>query len=281
MSRTANVRTELPLCTLWGVTFMAGTMSNFAAELLTHLASKSAKGASLWRVFTPNPEQLVMARADADFRRALEAAEWRIPDGIGVVWASRLLRRRGARACAERVPGVEVVEALLTASPQLTYLIIGGRDYAPPTDGVTGVSAPVTEPITLRWRDAVVSWLPGYAQVSEPTAAEEQHVQRALRALHPDVVFVALGAPSQEHWVNAHQEVLAAAGVRLVMVVGGAFDMLFGKVPRASSFWRTIHAEWLYRLLRQPWRWRRQLRLFQFSWLVCLDWVRTFFVKNA
>ena len=82
--------------------------------------------------------------------------------------------------------------------------------------------------------------------------------------MKPSIILVAFGAPWQEQWVVNHREFLEKNKVKLVMVVGGAIDMLTGKVQRAPKFVQQLQLEWLFRLIQQPWRWKRQLRLIQF-----------------
>ncbi|HCC84136.1 MAG TPA: hypothetical protein DEP87_00395, partial [Candidatus Pacebacteria bacterium] len=113
-----------------------------------------------------------------------------------------------------------------------------------------------------------VWWLPGFTQVEAPQPVETQLVLTELTRLKPQIVLVAFGAPYQEAWISTHSESLKTAGVRLAMTVGGALDFILGKVPRAPQSWRQLGLEWLYRLFHQSWRWRRQLALFEFVWLV-------------
>jgi N-acetylglucosaminyldiphosphoundecaprenol N-acetyl-beta-D-mannosaminyltransferase len=83
--------------------------------------------------------------------------------------------------------------------------------------------------------------------------------------------LVAFGAPWQERWVIEHKKSLK---VKVIMVVGGALDVWAKKVPRAPLGWRKIGCEWLWRLMHEPWRWRRQLRLIQFMGMVTSEWVK-------
>lgn len=104
-----------------------------------------------------------------------------------------------------------------------------------------------------------------------PRATEHTALLSCIQSVAPDILFVAFGAPAQEKWVIEHKAVLEKAGVRLVMVVGGAFDMLLGKVERAPQWMRSIGLEWLYRLIQEPWRWKRQIALITFMKLVFQD----------
>lgn len=80
-----------------------------------------------------------------------------------------------------------------------------------------------------------------------------------------DILFVAFGAPKQEFWISEYLEKIP---VKIAIGVGGAFDYISGKTPRAPLFLQNIGLEWLFRLIMQPWRIKRQLSLLQFIWLV-------------
>lgn len=231
--------------------------------------ARPSTGQSPLTIFTPNPEQLVMAAETPSFAAALAAAEMRLADGMGVVWASRFFARLGrGQPLAQRVTGVDVLLSLLTVQPALRVGVLGGQPelgqaVSQPsrqtvTLGANGQPANVG-PVVTTWQ-----WLPGYRDVRQPTAAEEAAVVRFLTEGQFEVLAVAFGAPWQEYWVLRHQAVLAAAGIKVVLVVGGAVDLLLQRVPRAPHWLRAGGGEWLFRLLQQPWRWRRQLRLIQF-----------------
>ena len=98
-----------------------------------------------------------------------------------------------------------------------------------------------------------------------PSPDEAEAIIDLVRQAAPQVLLVAFGAPAQEQWIMAHKDRL---GVPLAMGVGGAFDFLAGRVPRAPFAWQRWGLEWLYRLAREPWRWRRMLALPRFAQLV-------------
>jgi N-acetylglucosaminyldiphosphoundecaprenol N-acetyl-beta-D-mannosaminyltransferase len=113
-----------------------------------------------------------------------------------------------------------------------------------------------------------IYWLKGYQNVRKSDQNETKEIQKFISGYKPDIVWVGVGAPGQEVRIVEQSEWLARQGVRLAMAVGGTFDFLTGKLKRAPMRWRRWRLEWLYRLLQEPWRWRRQLALFQFWWLV-------------
>lgn len=213
-------------------------------------------------IFTPNPEQVVQAYHNHEFHQVLQRASVLLPDGIGLVWASKLKAALGQGAApglatptelTQRIAGREVVAWLLQRFRQQPYrlLLIGGREYDLAT----------YDPQFLRWS-------PGYNQVSRPSNSEEAALQKLIQSFKPAVVLVAFGAPQQEFWVDSHRSWLEAAGVKVVMVVGGALDVVLGQVPSSPEWLARLGFEWLFRLVTQPWRWRRQLRLLEFGWLV-------------
>jgi N-acetylglucosaminyldiphosphoundecaprenol N-acetyl-beta-D-mannosaminyltransferase len=190
-------------------------------------------------VATVNPEFIMRARVDEQFRQALEEAALCLPDGAGVVWA---LRRQGCRG-QDRVPGVELVEALAATC--------GRRGWRPFLLGAApGVAAEAARRLEAR--------VPGLrlagVHTGSPRPADDADTLRRIHAARPDLLFVAYGHPQQELWIARNRQRL---GVPVAIGVGGAFDFLSGRVPRAPRWVRRAQLEWLWRLTIQPWRARR------------------------
>lgn len=250
----------LPISTLFGIPFFAGTQASLIAYLQKHCATQQ----KLLVVCTPNPEQLVQAQQDKPLSAALRAADICIPDGIGIVYASRLASLIGKKdhSLAERVTGVDVVQGLI--QEKLTIYVIGGRGYS--THRVTTEkNYPLFElDLPGESTPAQVFWTEGYSDITAPTQEEDKMVLDMLSLVKPDVVCVALGAPHQELWLMKHRAFLEKRGVRVALCVGGAFDFIVQKVPRAPLQVQQLGMEWLFRLWQEPWRWRRQTRLLQF-----------------
>jgi N-acetylglucosaminyldiphosphoundecaprenol N-acetyl-beta-D-mannosaminyltransferase len=223
---------------------------DFFEQFLTTGATKSTK---TLKVFTPNPEQFVLARHDKIFAKALKEGDYLLPDGIGLVAATNLLNFFGKvdTKIPERIAGVELVEHLLILAKKqnLKSLIIGGRDYA------------------AHLNDNVF-WTEAYQNKKHIHPVEEELLEKLIKKLQPDLVFVALGAPYQEEWIIEHQDLLARNQVKIAVAVGGSFDFIFDKVSRAPLFMQKMGLEWLWRLIKQPWRKHRQLRLIEFIYLV-------------
>lgn len=111
-------------------------------------------------------------------------------------------------------------------------------------------------------------WTVGYADITKPSPREEKELEKLLFTLRPRLVLLSFGAPHQELWLTEHRQLLDRVGVRVAMAVGGGVDYLFGKQQRAPLWMQKIGLEWLFRLYKQPWRWRRQTKLFQFVLLL-------------
>lgn len=247
---------------LWGISFF----SEKKDRLLVHLEKALKHSNKPLVMATPNPEQIMLSRRDSKFKVDLQAADILIPDGIGLIWASRFLAGCGriAEALPERITGVDLVSDLLALAEkqQQTVLVVGGRNYADQPGLLTNSSLP-----------GRVYWTPAYQRVAHPSQQEEQQLQTMIVEIKPDMIFVAFGAPHQERWAIRYRDFCQQHGVSLVMVVGGSFDYLLGQVGRAPRWLRQLGLEWLVRLIRQPWRWRRQLSLFSFVQLVMLTMI--------
>lgn len=207
-------------------------------------------------IVTLNPEFLVMARTDAEFRRVLQGADLALVDGIGLIWASYILRR----PLQGRLPGVDVMRMMAGLAARRGYrlfLLGAGEGIAERAARVLAAENPGLE---------VAGTYAG-----SPTVAEEDGIVEMVRASGADILFVAYGAPVQDMWIARNLERL---GVRLAMGVGGSFDYISGTVRRAPGWMCRMGLEWLFRLVREPWRWRRMMRLPRFAWLVLASALR-------
>ena len=202
------------------------------------------------QVVTVNPEFVVAARQDKEFRRILNAADLALPDGIGIVWASHLL----GRPLRERVAGSDLMPKIAALAAERGYrlFLLGAAE---------GVAAEAARRLQERNPGLVVAGT--YA--GSPAVEEEDEIVALIRAARPHVLFVAYGAPAQDKWIARNLERL---GVPVCMGVGGAFDFIAGVAKRAPRWVQRLGLEWLHRLLHQPWRWRRQLALVKFAGLV-------------
>jgi N-acetylglucosaminyldiphosphoundecaprenol N-acetyl-beta-D-mannosaminyltransferase len=201
-------------------------------------------------VVTANTEMVMTARRAGDLARLLAAADLVVPDGVGVVWASRYLRQ----PLPARVPGIELAERLLAEAARRhwrVYLLGGHPGTADRAAARLREAYPGVE---------IAGCAHGYF-----AEAEEPGVIAAVRATAPAMLLAGLGAPRQERWLARH---LAALGVPLAMGIGGSLDVWAGRARRAPRLMQTAGLEWLYRLAREPHRLRRQLTIPHFMALI-------------
>lgn len=192
-------------------------------------------------VVTPNAEIVQQARSDPEFAALIAQADLVLPDGVGVVYASRIL----GRPLKGRVPGVDFAGALMDRMAKLNkrLFLLGAKP---------GVAEEAARRLAGQHPGLIVCGThDGYFQEDAP-------VVQAIRAARADVVFVCLGAPKQEKWAAAHG---ADTGARLFVGLGGSLDVFAGQVDRAPESWQRLGLEWLYRAIRQPSRFKRIAKL--------------------
>lgn len=206
-------------------------------------------------VVTPNPEQVVLASRHPDFLRALQEADLALPDGIGLVWAGRLLNDHAdPHAFPERMPGRKLFEELVAecAKRRLKVLLIGGYG---------AVAAKAAERLRNQYPGLEVVGLSGPKDSLRASDSELLEFHQIVKEFQPHLVGVAFGAPKQELWMMENKMFLQEHGVRVVMAIGGTLDVLAGALMPTPTFFEKAHLEWLFRLLQQPSRWKRQLAL--------------------
>ena len=192
-------------------------------------------------VVTPNPEFLLAAEKDPEFRRVLNAADLVLPDGIGVVYSAKIL----GTPLKERVPGIEFAEAMLSALNEM-----GGRLYL--LGAKPGVAEEAGRRICARYPALVLCGThDGYFK-------DEQAILPEIAAAKPDLLFVCLGAPKQELWMARWGQ---HTGAKLAIGLGGCLDVFAGNVERAPERWQKLGLEWAYRLKKEPKRIGRMAKL--------------------
>jgi N-acetylglucosaminyldiphosphoundecaprenol N-acetyl-beta-D-mannosaminyltransferase len=218
-------------------------------QVLEHIEAFIQQG-SPHQIVTVNPEFIMTAQGDDKFRDIINHAALALPDGIGVWWASRHL----GKPVPERVPGVDLVKRLagLSAARGYSLFFLGAK----PGVAEQAVAA-------LKSRHPGLSVAGTYA--GSPDPREDKLIVDRIRATSPHVLFVAYGAPFQDHWIARNLERI---GVPVCIGVGGSFDYIAGVQPLAPQWLRCLGLEWSYRLITQPWRWRRMLALPRFAWQV-------------
>lgn len=192
-----------------------------------------------------NPHSYVMALGDAPFAQALRAADWLVPDGEGIVLASRLL----GGGIRQRVTGSDIfsrVQQALNQTGGFRVFFLGGNEET---------LATIRRRMALEFPNVEVvgTYSPPFKAQFSP--ADKQTMLDAVNAARPDVLWVGLSAPKQEKWLHEHQALL---NVRFAAAVGAVFDFYSGRVKRSHPVFQRLGLEWLPRLVQQPRRlWRR------------------------
>lgn len=224
------------------VNFTNAKKDDILEYVVRQIIKKDKTDADKFFIVTPNPEIVVRANSDKKFKNVLNSAKISLADGVGVVIASKIL----GEAIQARISGVDFMENLcLKLSKQ------------PVTTGFLGGLPGVAEKAADCLREKYPGLRVGYAyHVWEKSRLQDKKL---------DILFVAFGAPIQEEWIYEH---IRKEDIFCAMGVGGSFDFITGRVSRAPEVMRMLGLEWLYRLLIEPWRWKRQLALFTFMKLV-------------
>lgn len=198
-------------------------------------------------VCTTNPEFMMMAQRDVNFRNILQRADLCVPDGIGIVLAARWL----GQPLPGRVTGSDGVPKIAERAAQEGWKLF----FLGAAPGVADKAADV-----LRARYPNLQIVGSYS--GSPAPEEEDMLVEMVNASGADILFVAYGAPEQDKWIARN---LPRLKVAMAMGVGGTFDFIAGVVPRAPEWMQRLGLEWLFRLILQPWRIKRMTRLPRFA----------------
>lgn len=223
--------------------------------ILWSLKSRTEK----YFIVTPNPEIVVYANSHEKYKKILNEARIALPDGVGVFLASGILGHR----LQARITGVDFMEEICKRSvnqPITVGFLGGGPGVAKRTADCLKRKYPWVKVVF-----AGEEWRMRGVMDHELRVRKKEEGRKGQREDEMDILFVAFGAPKQEEWIYEHLEKLPA---KVVMGVGGAFDYVSGNVRRAPFMIRAVGFEWLFRLVMQNWRWRRQLALPKFAWMV-------------
>ena len=228
---------------LLGIPVHAVTMAETLALIEGYMAEPR-----LHQIATVNPEFVMAAQSDAEFRAVLERADLCLPDGVGLLYAAR----RTGRRLPERVPGSELVYRLAerAAARGWPLFLLGA---AP---GVADEAAGVL-------RGLYPGLCVAGAYAGSPDPAENEVIVQRVNDSGAMLLFVAYGAPKQDKWIARNRDALPA--VRLAIGVGGSLDFITGRAVRAPLWMQRLGLEWLHRLIREPWRWRRMMALPRFA----------------
>ena len=195
-----------------------------------------------------NPEKILKARKDKSLKDLLNSATYQIPDGVGVIYASKL--KHGS--IKSRITGIDSMEMLCDLSNKHGYKIF-----------MYGAK----EEVINKAKDNLIKKYPNIKIVGTMNGYEKDNdkIIKAINKSKAEIIFVAMGSPKQEFWITENMNKVCPY---IFQGVGGSFDVFSGNIKRAPKWMRKIGLEWLYRLLKEPKRIFRQIKLFKFLFIV-------------
>ncbi|MGI6075140.1 MAG: WecB/TagA/CpsF family glycosyltransferase [Pyramidobacter sp.] len=244
---------------LWGVRIDGISMNYALSKCLAWLRNAAPQ---FRMVVTLNALGMYDLRSDAQFRDVVSKADLTLPDGAGLVWALKKLKIR----VVERIAGIDFMDRLcrLAASEGIPVYLLGGRP---------GVARSAAEALQKAHPGLkVTGFYDGYFDRSY-----SDEIATHIRNSGAKILFAALGMPAQEKWLASQRDHLDGL---LCVGVGGSFDVFAGALKRAPRFWQKMGCEWLYRLFQEPWRLKRDLKLFAFIAAVLREKFNLFPWKN-
>lgn len=222
-----------------GVGFDSLTMAEAVARAKALMAERRAA-----YVVTPNPEIVMACRERAETMQAVNAADLVLPDGVGVVYGAKIL----GTPLKQKLPGIDFIQALMADMAQegKRVFLLGSKP---------GVAEQAAAKLETMFPGLVI------AGTHDGYFKEDAPVIEAVNAAQPDLLLVCLGAPKQELWMQRNQ---SALNVGLMAGLGGSLDVFAGNVKRAPKAFQKLGLEWLYRLLKEPKRIGRMMKLPKF-----------------
>ena len=221
------------------------------------------------QIVTPDTLAVLRARKDPEYHAILKSADLVTPDGAGILWAATTLNY----PLPERVTGIDIIHNICRLSAKKGYSLYLLGSYP-------GVASKAALNLTKKYPGIKIAGTHhGYFNCDDSRNCEnvkdgnidrnkeEEEVIAEIKEKRPDILLVGMGVPKQEKWINKNMNRL---DIPVCMGVGGSFDVLSGRIPRAPLWMQRHGMEWIYRSIKQPNRAFRTLALFYFIWLVIL-----------
>ena len=220
---------------------MGVCFDNFPVEESVQKAMQSLKEGKKFFIVTPNPEIVNVAIKDEKYKNVLNSADVVTPDGIGIVYASKML----GGSVKKRAPGFDIVKGILKELSD-----IGGSVYL--FGGKPGVADMAAEKVANDYKGIKIAGTDnGYFD-------DDTKIIENINNSKPDFLLVCLGAPKQEMWISKNMDNLNAG---IFIGAGGSIDVLSGQTKRAPEVFIKLNCEWLYRLLKEPKRIGRMAKI--------------------
>lgn len=195
-----------------------------------------------------NPEKILKARKDEKLKKLLNNATYQIPDGVGIIYASKIKKGK----IKSRITGIDCMDMLCNLANDKGYKVFL---YGAKEETIKLAKSKLEE----KYQNIkIVGYINGYEK-------DNDKIIKAINKSHADIIFVALGSPKQENWITSNMDKIDAL---IFQGVGGSFDVISGNIKRAPIWMQKAGLEWLYRLIKEPKRIFRQLKLFKFLFLI-------------
>ena len=218
------------------------------------------KGEGLKKIYTPNTEIVMAAKRDENLRTLVNSGDLILADGIGLIYASKMRKK----PLKERVTGFDTSIKLLELADEmaLNLYLLGGKE---------GVAEDAARSVNEKYKNLkVAGYHNGYfnSRIDGETSQEEKKIIEEINSKDIDIVFVGFGFPRQEKWIDEFKDDLKA---KVIIGNGGVLDILSGRANRAPEIFIRLGLEWLYRLIKNPSRIKRQIDLPKFLLAVMRD----------
>lgn len=226
------------------VTILDVNISNINMQQVLQSVDEFVRGNNQHYIVTPNPEFIVLAHRDKQFRNILNFADISVADGIGIIKMAKLIGLQ-----LKRITGVDLVYSLTEMASEKGYSVyfLGGKE---------GTALKTAQKLSSLYPKLLVAGAESGGQINDPHQTDV-HIIEHINQTRPSILFVALGHGKQEKWIYHNLDKITS--VRVAIGVGGSFDYISGAVDRAPVWIQKAGFEWLYRLIRQPKRWKRIL----------------------
>ncbi|KRF33972.1 WecB/TagA/CpsF family glycosyltransferase [Paenibacillus sp. Soil787] len=239
---------DVPKVRIYGVPISKMSMDQTVAYLTNVIEQRQPH-----QIITANPIMVMAAQEDSAYLSMMQRAELIVPDGTGVVWAAKYV----GEPVVERVPGYDLIHELMKVGESKgwkVYLLGASNEV---------IQAAAEKLRTTYPRIKLVGVRDGYFKDEQ-----DAEVIRDIVDAAPDILLVGRSAANQEPWIGKYKQQI---GVPVMMGVGGSFDVLSGKLKRAPVLFQKLRLEWFYRLIQEPWRYKRMLLLPKFAIKVMRD----------
>jgi N-acetylglucosaminyldiphosphoundecaprenol N-acetyl-beta-D-mannosaminyltransferase len=226
-------------------------VDNLSRELALAKVVEFLKDDQQHIITTPNPEIILEAQKDEEFKKILNQADLALPDGFGLLLVSKIL----GEPIKERVTGTDFMQDICALAEKMekSVFLLGGQE---------GVASQAALELSRQYPLLKIVGAEMGINFSDYNSqfpiAENNKLIKNINRLRPDIIFVAFGHKKQEKWIAENLKKIPS--VKIAMGVGGAFDFIAKVVPRAPFWMRRLGLEWLFRFIKQPWRWRRIYR---------------------